>query len=56
MRLTLTNINISPYLSDDWRLKAKGNVSGEVTVHTPIFQAHGGQKIWPVRSTSPKGN
>ncbi|MEP6671553.1 MAG: hypothetical protein ABJF10_20490 [Chthoniobacter sp.] len=36
MRLNLVNIGISPYLSDDWRLKAKGNLSGEVNVHSAL--------------------
>ena len=44
LRLTLTNINISPYLSDDWRLRAKGNVSGEVTVRSDL-PAHGGPQL-----------
>jgi hypothetical protein len=36
LRLTLVNLNVSPFLSDDWRLRAKGNLSGEVTVRTPL--------------------
>jgi len=44
MRLTLTNINITPYLSDDWRLRTKGNLSGEVTVHSDL-PPHGGPQI-----------
>jgi len=34
--LKLTNINIAPYLTDDWRLRAKGNVSGDVTVRSDL--------------------
>ena len=36
LRLTLVNIGISPYLSDDWRVRAKGNLSGEVNVHSSL--------------------
>jgi hypothetical protein len=36
LRLTLVNIAISPYLSDDWRLRAKGNLSGGVDVHSAL--------------------
>jgi len=36
LRLTLVNIAITPYLSDDWRLRAKGNLSGEVTVNSAL--------------------
>lgn len=36
LRLTLVNIGISPYLSDDWRLRAKGNLSGEVNVSSAL--------------------
>ena len=34
--LKLSDINITPYLSEDWRLKAKGNVTGEVTVRSDL--------------------
>ncbi|MDR3401784.1 MAG: hypothetical protein P4L99_04720 [Chthoniobacter sp.] len=43
LRLTLVNIAISPYLSDDWRLKAKGNLSGEVTVKSALPSRGGPQ-------------
>ena len=36
LRLTLVNLNVSPFLSEDWRLRAKGNLSGEVTVRSPL--------------------
>jgi hypothetical protein len=36
IRLTLINVDTVPYLSDDWRVRAKGNVSGEVTVRSPL--------------------
>jgi hypothetical protein len=36
IRLTLVNVDAVPYLSDDWRVRAKGNVSGEVTVRSPL--------------------
>ena len=36
LRLTLVNINTTPYLSDDWRVRAKGAISGEVTVRSPL--------------------
>jgi hypothetical protein len=36
LRLTLVNIAIAPYLSDDWRLRAKGNLSGEINLRSPL--------------------
>ena len=36
LRLALTNVAITPYLSEDWRLRAKGNLSGDVTVHSAL--------------------
>jgi hypothetical protein len=42
--LKLTNIDIYPYLSDDWRLRAKGNLSGDVKVHSDL-PMHGGPEI-----------
>ncbi len=36
LRLTLVNLNTSPFLSEDWRLRAKGNLSGEVTVRSAL--------------------
>jgi hypothetical protein len=36
LRLTLTNIDMTPYLSEDWRLRMKGNLSGEVNVHSAL--------------------
>ncbi|HEY3898649.1 MAG TPA: hypothetical protein VGM54_08555 [Chthoniobacter sp.] len=42
--LKLTNIDIYPYLSDDWRLRAKGNLSGDVTVRSDL-PVHGGPEL-----------
>ena len=36
LRLTIVNIDMTPYLSEDWRVRAKGNISGEVTVRSPL--------------------
>ena len=36
LSLKLTSINIAPFLSEDWRLRAKGNLSGEVTIHSAL--------------------
>lgn len=36
VRLTLVNVDMSPYLSDDWRVRAKGNISGEVNVRSAL--------------------
>ena len=44
LSLTLVNINIAPFLSDDWRLRAKGNLSGEVAVKSAL-PAHGGPEL-----------
>jgi hypothetical protein len=44
LRLTLTNITITPYLSEDWRLRAKGNLSGDVNVHSTL-PAHGSPQL-----------
>jgi hypothetical protein len=44
LQLTLVNIGITPYLSDDWRVRARGNLSGEVTVKSPL-PARGGPQI-----------
>ena len=40
LRLTLVNVDTAPYLSDDWRVRAKAHVSGEVTVRGTL-PAHG---------------
>lgn len=44
LRLTLVNIDITPYLSEDWRVRARGNLSGEVTVKSPL-PTRGGPQI-----------
>lgn len=44
LQLTLVNIGITPYLSDDWRLRTRGNLSGEVTVKSPL-PTRGGPQI-----------
>jgi len=36
LRLMLVNVNTTPYLSDDWRVRMKGNLSGEVTVRSAL--------------------
>ncbi len=36
LRLTLVNLDTAPYLSDDWRVRAKGRLSGEVTVRSAL--------------------
>ena len=40
LRLILANIDMTPYLSEDWRLRMKGNLSGEVNVRSAL-PAHG---------------
>ncbi len=44
LRLTLVNVDTVPYLSDDWRVRAKGLISGEVTVRSSL-PAVGGPRI-----------
>jgi hypothetical protein len=44
LQLKLTNVNISPLLSGDWRLRAKGSLSGEVRVLSPL-PTHGSPQI-----------
>jgi len=44
LQLKLVNVNISPLLSDDWRLRAKGNLSGEVKVRSEL-PAHAGAQL-----------
>lgn len=44
LRLTLVNVDTVPYLSDDWRVRAKGLLSGEVTVRSPL-PAVGGPRV-----------
>jgi hypothetical protein len=44
LRLTLVNVDTVPYLSDDWRVRAKGNLSGEVTVRS-AFPVIGGPQL-----------
>ena len=44
LSLKLASINISPFLSDDWRLRAKGALSGEIDVHSAL-PAHGGAQL-----------
>ncbi|EDY20076.1 hypothetical protein CfE428DRAFT_2665 [Chthoniobacter flavus Ellin428] len=44
LQLTLINIAITPYLSEDWRVRTKGNLSGEVKVKSPL-PARGGPQI-----------
>jgi hypothetical protein len=34
--LKLTNIDMAPYLSNDWRLRLMGNLSGEITVRSDL--------------------
>jgi hypothetical protein len=51
LRLTLVNIAITPYLSDDWRLRTKGNLSGDVTVTSPLPARGGPQIAGSVRMT-----
>jgi hypothetical protein len=41
LRLILANINTAPYMSEDWRVRAKGNISGEVTIRSPLPAAGG---------------
>jgi len=36
LTLNLLNVDTAPYLSEDWRMRAKGNISGEVTVRSPL--------------------
>ena len=36
LRLVLVNVSTTPYLSDDWRVRMKGNLSGEVTVRSAL--------------------
>lgn len=45
LRLTLVNIDTVPYLSEDWRVRAKGNISGEVTVKSPLPVPSGGPTL-----------
>jgi hypothetical protein len=51
LRLTLVDIGISPYLSEDWRVRARGNLSGEVTVKSPLPTRGGPQIAGSVRVT-----
>ncbi len=44
LRATLIHIDLAPYLSDDWRVRLKGALSGEVTVRSALPLA-GGPKI-----------
>ncbi|HEY3840088.1 MAG TPA: translocation/assembly module TamB domain-containing protein, partial [Bryobacteraceae bacterium] len=44
VQLKLTDINIAPYLSEDWRVRAKGNVSGDITIRSDL-PMHGGPQI-----------
>lgn len=41
LRLTLINVDITPYLSDDWRVRLKGSLAGEVTVQSALPSATG---------------
>jgi hypothetical protein len=43
LRVTLVNVDTVPYLSDDWRVRAKGNLSGEITVRSPLPMTGGPQ-------------
>ncbi len=36
LRATLSGIALAPFLAEDWRVRLRGEVSGEVTVHTPL--------------------
>lgn len=36
LHLVLVSVNTAPYLSDDWRVRMKGNLSGEVDVRSPL--------------------
>lgn len=44
LQLTLVNMAITPYLSEDWRVRTKGNLSGEVNVKSAL-PARGGPQI-----------
>ena len=52
LRLTLVNVDTVPYLSDDWRVRAKGNLSGEVTVRSPLPSAGAPQIKGSLRLTN----
>lgn len=43
LRLLLVSVNTTPYLSDDWRVRMKGNLSGEVTVRSALPPVGGPQ-------------
>lgn len=51
LQLTLVNVGITPYLSDDWRLRTRGNLSGEVTVKSALPTRGGPQISGSVRIT-----
>ncbi len=51
LQLTLVNIAITPYLSDDWRVRTKGNLSGEVKVKSALPTRGGPQISGTVRLT-----
>jgi len=52
LRLTLVNVDTVPYLSDDWRVRAKGNLSGEVTVRSSLPVVGGPQLKGSLRLTN----
>lgn len=41
LRLTLANVDISPYLSDDWRVRLKGTLTGEIIVDSALPSING---------------
>jgi hypothetical protein len=52
LRLVLVEVDTVPYLSDDWRVRAKGNLSGEVTVRSPLPSTAGPQIKGSLRLTN----
>jgi len=36
LKSTIENISVAPFLEGDWRVRLKGNLSGEVNVSTPL--------------------
>ncbi len=45
LRATIRDINLTPFLSDDWRVRLKGHLSGDVTIRGPLPLPANGPEI-----------
>ena len=45
LQVAIRDVNLTPFLSDDWRVRLKGQLSGDVTVRSPLPLPAAGPEI-----------